>query len=78
MSLRMPQVDLKGWMVINEALGLNRIPETVPIILDLELFIENPLISDDDALWMLLERMRERKNLYFECCITEKTRELIS
>jgi uncharacterized protein (TIGR04255 family) len=78
MSLRLPQNDLRGWMVLNEALGPQKSPGTVPIILDFDLFVENPDIPSEDGLWTLLERLRERKNIYFEACITDKTRELIS
>ena len=79
MSLNIPQPDLGGTLLINEALaGRQRIQNTVPVILDLALFVESPKIATEPDLWNLLERLRERKNLYFEACITDKTRELIS
>lgn len=79
MSLRVPQPDLGGLLIINEAGIPPKKPETVSIILDLDLSVENPAVGDDEErLWSLFQKLRERKNLYFEACITDKTRELIS
>ena len=78
MRLPVPQADLGGMLVINEAVIGPAAPDTVPIILDLDLYVENLAISDEQVLWSKLEQLRERKNLYFEACITNKTRELIS
>jgi uncharacterized protein (TIGR04255 family) len=78
MSLRIPQPDLKGLLVINEALTPPKKPDTISIVLDIDLFVENPPIDTEDGLWSFFQTLRERKNLYFEACITDKTRELIS
>jgi uncharacterized protein (TIGR04255 family) len=78
MSLRVPQPDLNGLLVINEAGTPPKKPETVSIILDIDLSVENPVIGSEEEMWVLFQKLRERKNLYFEACITEKTRELIS
>jgi len=78
MSLRVPQPDLNGLLVINEAGTPPKKPETVSIILDLDLSIESPAIGSEEEMWALFQKLRERKNLYFEACITDKTRELIS
>lgn len=78
MSLRIPQPDIGGTMVINESVPNEpKKDDTVSIILDLDLFVENPKVTDDQSIWDLLEHLRKRKNLYFEACITDKTRELI-
>ncbi|MBV9215791.1 MAG: TIGR04255 family protein [Acidobacteria bacterium] len=77
MSLQLPQEDLKGMAIINEAIGRRSAPDTIPLILDLDVFVEHPVIKEDDQIWELLEQLRDRKNLYFEGCITDKTRELI-
>lgn len=77
MSVRLLQNDLRGWMVLNESLAPIQSPGTVSVILDLDLFVEDPKISGDDELWHMFERLRERKNTYFEACITDKTRELL-
>ncbi len=33
-------------------------------------------MQSDDEVWALLEALRNRKNEFFEGCITDKTREL--
>jgi uncharacterized protein (TIGR04255 family) len=78
LRLPIPQSDLEGMLVINQALGSTAMPGTVPIVLDLDLYIENLAITEDKTLWDKLKLLRERKNLYFEACITDRTRELIS
>lgn len=78
MSLHLPQPDLRGTLVINEASAQPKRPDTLPIILDIDLFAEQPEIADEASLWGLFQKLRERKNLYFEACITDRTRELIS
>jgi uncharacterized protein (TIGR04255 family) len=78
MSLQVPQPDLKGLLIINEAGTPPKKPDTVSIIVDLDLSINNPEIESEEHMWTLFQKLRERKNLYFEACITDKTRELIS
>ena len=69
MRLPMHQGDLKGTLVINEA--------TVSIVLDFDLHVDDPPVTTEQELWSFFDRLRERKNAYFEACITDKTRELI-
>ncbi len=78
MSLQLPQPDMKGTLVINEASTQPKRPDTLSIILDIDLFVEQPEINDEESLWGLFQKLRGRKNLYFEACITDRTRELIS
>ncbi len=78
MSLPMHQPDLEGILVINERNALQAEPDIVPIIVDFDLYVDNPPVSNEEELWAFFERLRERKNLYFEASITDKTRELIS
>jgi len=65
-------------LVISEASAQPKRPDTLPIILDIDLFVEQPEIADEESLWGFFQKLRERKNLYFEACITDRTRELIS
>jgi len=79
MNLQLHQYDLHGILVLNLATAPQ--PSTkVGIILDLDLFVENPQIAnnDEDRLWEFFNRLRDRKNEYFEAAITDKTREIIS
>ena len=78
LNLRMHQPDLKGTLVINEGNVPPKSPDTVSIVLDLDLQVENPPVETEQELWAFFEKLRERKNLYFEACITEKTRGLIN
>lgn len=77
MNLRMPQPDLKGLMTINQGNTPIMIEGLIPIVLDFDLSVENPIVATEEELWAFFERLRERKNLYFEASITDKTRELI-
>jgi len=78
MRLSIPPVDLGGMLVIGEAFGGMAEPDKLPIVLDIDLYTENLSVTDDRDLWDKLEKLRTRKNLYFEACITDRTRELIS
>jgi uncharacterized protein (TIGR04255 family) len=82
MQLQIPQMDLGGMMVINQATTPPPNPETTSILLDFDLFraqYEEPWPVDNDAaVWALLEQLHDRKNEYFEGSITDRTRGLIS
>jgi uncharacterized protein (TIGR04255 family) len=77
MSLRMYQHDLKGFLLLNEVMTPPKLPNTISIVLDFDLYVETPPVTNEQELWSFFDRLRERKNLYFEECITDKTRELI-
>jgi uncharacterized protein (TIGR04255 family) len=82
MQLQIPQVDLGGMIVINQATAPPPNPETTSILLDFDLFrtqYEEPWPADNDAaVWAFLEQLHDRKNEYFEGSITDRTRGLIS
>lgn len=78
MQLQIPQQDLGCMLVINEALAPPVSPDVVTIILDFDLFRQQSWDSNDEEIWYLLEKLRQRKNEVFEASITDKTRELIS
>lgn len=78
-QLKMPQADLppNSEAIINMGLADVEEPDSVAIMLDLDVFcVPNELITGDE-LWNGLEELRVRKNKLFEACITEKTRKLI-
>ncbi len=77
MQLAIPQVDLDSLLLLNETLLPAPNPDTVSILLDIDLFRQLEESVEDDELWSLLEQFRHRKNQVFEACITERTRELI-
>jgi uncharacterized protein (TIGR04255 family) len=78
-NLRLPQPDLgeRAFLIINESGAPATKPGVIPFILDLDLFVENPPITNDQQLWGFFDSLRMRKNQYFEASITDKTRELI-
>lgn len=78
MSIALFQSDLKGVLSLREAIAPPKIPDTISIVLDLDLYVEAPQVTDEHELWAFFDRLRDRKNVYFEACITDKTRELIS
>ena len=78
MQLQIPQENLAAMLVINQAIVPPPTPDFVSILLDLDLFLERDIPSDEIALWNILEQMHEQKNKAFEACITESTRELIN
>ena len=79
-SMRLPfgQNDLHGVLVVNQGNTLTAKPDCVAIVLDFDLYVDNPPVTNEQELWGFFEKLRERKNLYFEASITDKTRELIS
>jgi len=78
MQLQIPQENLGTMLVINQAIVPPPTPDFVSIILDLDLFREGDIPSNEIELWHILEQMHEQKNIAFESCITERTRELIN
>ena len=79
MQLQIPQPDIDGILIINEAKVDAPNPDTLSILLDIDIFREYSWdINHDDEAWDFLEKLRERKNEVFEASITQKTRELIS
>jgi uncharacterized protein (TIGR04255 family) len=77
MNLHLHQPDLKGMLVLNEVMTPPALPETISIVLDFDLYVEDPPVTNEPDLWAFFDRLRERKNIYFEACITDKARELI-
>lgn len=78
MQLRLPQPDLKATLLLNEALiPPPPTPQTIPVLLDIDLFREVDSPQTEMELWAYFEQLRLRKNDIFEACITEKMRELI-
>ncbi len=78
MQLQMPQPDIESMLVINQALVEPPDPDTMSMILDLDLFRQSTWnVQDEPRLWTFLETLRDRKNEVFEASITQKTREMI-
>lgn len=78
MQLQIPQEDLNCMLIINETLAPPAAPDSVTIILDIDLFRQQVWQSEDKDIWNFLEKLRHRKNEVFKASITEKMEELIS
>jgi uncharacterized protein (TIGR04255 family) len=78
MQLQIPQVDLNAKLVLNQALIPPPAPKMVSVLLDIDLFSDSDLPTDEQGLWERFEGFRNRKNKVFEACITERVRRLIA
>lgn len=78
-QLQVPQPDIQGMLILNQAAAAPVKPETAAVILDIDLFRESPAWNADDGetIWRYMELLHRRKNEVFEACITEKTRKVI-
>jgi uncharacterized protein (TIGR04255 family) len=80
LNLRLPQPDLgeNCVLILNEGgTALQVIPGTIPFVLDLGLVAEPSSVTNEQQLWEFFDRLRTRKNQYFEASITEEARKLI-
>ena len=75
MQVILDQPDIRGVLVINQALIPPPQPKIVSILLDLGLFNKQQRAVED--LWEFLEKLHIRKNEVFESTITNKSRELL-
>lgn len=82
MQLTMVQPDLLSTLLLNEGFALptnffESEQESLPVILDIDLFREVDIPDNDDAIWDIFDRFRIRKNEVFEASITKQMREVI-
>lgn len=78
MQLQLPQVDLNAMLVLNQALIPPPAPKLVSVLLDIDLYCDGDLPSDEQGLWERFEAFRNRKNKVFEASITDRVRRLIA
>lgn len=77
LQLQMPQTDIGSLAVINMAMDISKAPTEIAILLDLDVFSSADEQPRNETIWFRLEQLRDRKDLLFEACITDKTRSLI-
>ena len=51
-------------------------PETIPVLLDIDVFESSTLEASSPEVWLRLERLHQRENEIFEACITPATQRL--
>jgi len=78
MQLQLPQRDLNAMLVLNQALIPPPTSKLVSVILDIDLYSDSDLPSDEQGLWERFEVFRTRKNKVFEACITDRVRRMIT
>ncbi len=77
-QVQIPQDDLGAMLILNEAMVPPSAPNVVSVVLDIDVSKQGFSPQSDDDVWSTLDALRVRKNLVFEGCITNNTRELIS
>jgi uncharacterized protein (TIGR04255 family) len=78
LQVQIPQEDIGAMLILNEAMVPPPSPSFVSVVLDIDVFKQGLQLESDDDIWTALDTLRLRKNLIFEGCITNNTRELIS
>ena len=77
MQLQLPMPDVRGACVINQTIIEPPVkPNTVPVVLDIDVFRAEDMPTSEDQLWEQMEQLRGAKNFVFESCITDKARSL--
>jgi uncharacterized protein (TIGR04255 family) len=76
MKVSIPQEDINATCMITEALEKSRTPKTASIILDIDLYRDQTIPQAYEEMWDYFEMLHDRKNVIFESCITNKSREL--
>ncbi len=67
--------DVKAHCIINETLVPPVLPNTVAVVLDIDLFRDVHIPQDPETLWSLFDELRRKKNEIFLGCITERMKE---
>lgn len=76
-EVHIPQDDIKSNLVIREAIIPSSKEDVVSVMLDIDVFSSVHIVDDMSSAWKMLDILRDRKNIAFEACITDKVRELI-
>jgi uncharacterized protein (TIGR04255 family) len=76
MQLVMPLEDIKGMVAITETLIPPPSPNSVSIVLDIDVSVPDTMPSDSNVIWETFEKLRGKKNLVFNACLTAKAKEL--
>jgi uncharacterized protein (TIGR04255 family) len=77
LHLRIPQRDMLGEVLINQAIVPPASENVRSVVLDLDLYRAESVPDEEGPLWELFEELHIRKNALFEACITDRARELI-
>lgn len=79
MQMNFPQPAIDGMLILTQTVVPPPGPNLHSVILDLDVFKVGDLTVIDEMwviMWVILDKLREIKNEFFEGSITDKTREL--
>lgn len=77
MQLQLPMPEIQGTCIINQTIIEPPVkPDTLPVVLDIDVFRTADLPANETQLWDQLEQLRHAKNHVFESCITDEARKL--
>jgi uncharacterized protein (TIGR04255 family) len=76
MQLQLPLPDTRTACIINQTIIEPSKPNTVAVVLDIDVFSTSEVLQDEEHLWKQLEHLRGEKNRVFEACITDEARRL--
>jgi len=77
-QIQIPLEQVSAMLILTQAMVPPPSPDRVSVVLDIDVIRQNVKFLSDAEIWEALEVLREQKNLVFESCITNRTRELIS
>lgn len=75
MQLRMPQDDIDAEAIINSTLVDSGRENVISVLLDFDVFQSRERDPSDPGLWEALEKIRQRKNMLFNSCLTDRAKE---
>lgn len=75
--LQIPQQDIPVTLLLSEAIVEPARDGVVSVVLDIDMYRNKEVPSDEESIWDFFEVLHDRKNDVFEACITDDTRELI-
>lgn len=78
MQLVIPKEEIQAVAVINQALVPPPNPDTTSVLLDIDLYRETDVPTEEDQIWNLFEELRDGKNQLFKACLTPEAERLIS
>lgn len=64
-------------VVITQALEAPKAQGIVPVLLDIDVFLERSFATDEEEHWTILEQLRDLKNKAFFGSVTDKTLEML-
>lgn len=75
LQVQQPYDDVKAKCIIHETLVPPEVPNTVAVVLDIDLFRDAEIPQEPTDLWSLFDELRNKKDDIFLGCITERMRE---